>query len=192
MVADCSFLLWLGALDALRPCTSFKKDANLSLDLVHLVLKQKNYSAGSTLKKLTHKNATLVLGRNEFRDVMLKLESGKKSQTFIAKEVSAARHSTKYVLIEPLAASPLQVESVFAGRSSQEVCAGREGVAATREAAAAAVQLPPGQTDPLPQDPHHQGAYSVCITYQALQLCWVWWSGCAPALSVLLGSKRAL
>ena len=40
------------------------------------------------MKKFTNKSATLLLGRNEFRDVMLKLETGKKNQKFCVKEVN--------------------------------------------------------------------------------------------------------
>ena len=39
------------------------------------------------VKKVTYRNATLQLGRNEFRDVMLRLETGKKSQRYSVKEV---------------------------------------------------------------------------------------------------------
>ena len=46
-----------------------------------------NIFPGGTLKKVTHRNATLQLGRNEFRDVMLRLEAGKKSQRYSVKEV---------------------------------------------------------------------------------------------------------
>ncbi len=42
---------------------------------------------GGTPKKVTYRGATLQLGRNEFRDVMLRLDSGKKSLRFSVKEV---------------------------------------------------------------------------------------------------------
>ena len=46
-----------------------------------------SFFSGCTVKKVTYRNATLQLGRNEFRDVMLRLETGKKSQRYSVKEV---------------------------------------------------------------------------------------------------------
>lgn len=52
-------------------------------------------ASGESLKKSTHRNALLTLGRNEFKDVILKVELGKRECKYLLREIQLFKNFAK-------------------------------------------------------------------------------------------------
>lgn len=57
-------------------------------ELICCLAIEKLGASGESLKRTVHKGATLILGRNEFRDILLKVSAGKFLQTISLDKVS--------------------------------------------------------------------------------------------------------